>query len=97
MICNGSDRPYVVWNKGMERMKVLLPEEPLLTRFENAVRPILDSIVGMYFLQRNLASSRDLLLPRLISGKLSVENLNIQVPPSMAEELELVPDATAHA
>jgi len=34
-------------------------------------------------------SSRDALLPRLISGKLSVENLDIQFPPSMEE--------TAHA
>ena len=30
--------------------------------------------------------TRDLLLPRLISGKLSVEDLDIQFPPGMAEE-----------
>jgi hypothetical protein len=29
--------------------------------------------------------TRDLLLPRLISGKLSVEDLDIQFPPGMAE------------
>ena len=40
---------------------------------------------------------RDLLLPRLISGKLSVEKLDIQFPPSMAEELNAEPTATAHA
>jgi hypothetical protein len=30
--------------------------------------------------------TRDLLLPRLISGKLSVEDLDIEFPPGMAEE-----------
>ena len=29
---------------------------------------------------------KNLLLPRLISGKLSVENLDIQFPPSMQEQ-----------
>jgi type I restriction enzyme S subunit len=33
-----------------------------------------------------LTKTRDLLLPRLISGKLSVEDLDIQFPPSMCEE-----------
>ncbi len=33
----------------------------------------------------NLTQTRDLLLPRLISGKLSVEDLDIQFPPSMRE------------
>jgi type I restriction enzyme S subunit len=86
MICNGSDRPYAVWNKGMERMKLLRPDDALLAKFEEAACPILNSIVNMYFVQLKLASCRALLLPRLISGKLSVENLDIQFPPSMAEE-----------
>ena len=33
-----------------------------------------------------LTQTRDLLLPRLISGKLSVEDLDIQFPPSMTGE-----------
>lgn len=86
MICNGSDRPYAVWNKGMERMKLLRPDDELLIKFEETVRPILDSITGMYFVQLKLQAARDLLLPRLISGKLSVEDLDIQFPPSMQEE-----------
>lgn len=32
-----------------------------------------------------LSRSRDALLPRLISGKLSVENLDIHFPPGMEE------------
>jgi type I restriction enzyme, S subunit len=35
---------------------------------------------------RLFAQTRDLLFPRLISGKLSVENLDIKFPPSMRDE-----------
>ncbi len=39
---------------------------------------------------RGLTQTRDKLLPRLISGKLPVENLDIQFPPGMAEETSAV-------
>lgn len=86
LIANGSDRPYTVWNKGMEKMEVFKPSEQILKSFEMIARPILDSIVSYYFLQKKLNETRDSLLPRLISGKLSVENLDIQFPPSMIED-----------
>jgi type I restriction enzyme S subunit len=79
-ICNGSDRPYVVWNKGMEKMPVLVPPPELVASFDSLVRPMLSAITGFYFLQRNLQRTRDLLLPRLISGKLPVEDLAIAFP-----------------
>jgi type I restriction enzyme S subunit len=47
--------------------------------------------------QAKLRQTRDLLLPRLISGKLSVEDLDIQFPPGMTEELKDVPASTVHA
>ena len=87
LICNGADRPYVVWNRAMERMKVFLPLQKTLTEFERLAGPLLQSIREFYFIQKNLTKTRDLILPRLISGKLSVEELNIQFPPSMREEL----------
>lgn len=86
LISNGSDRPYTVWNKGMERMSVIQPDDATLTAFEDKVRPIINLVLSYYFLQRKLTETRDLLLPRLISGKLSVEDLDIQYPPSMQEE-----------
>ena len=58
-------------------------------------------ITSKFFEQRNslissnqiLSCLRDLLLPRLISGKLSVEGLDIQFPPSIQEE-PTAPEAT---
>ncbi|BFU91414.1 MAG: hypothetical protein NTAFB01_26010 [Nitrospira sp.] len=45
-------------------------------------------------MNRLLVETREKLLPRLISGKLSVENLGIQFPASMKEEHKA---ATAYA
>ena len=47
-------------------------------------------------MNRNLTQTRDLLLPRLISGKLSVEDLDIQFPPSMQDQ-PLPPPSAAEA
>jgi type I restriction enzyme S subunit len=38
--------------------------------------------------QAKLIETRDKLLPRLIFGKLPVENLDIQFPPGMADEIK---------
>lgn len=88
LICNGADRPYAVWNRAMARMNIFLPDAETLKKFETLVGPILSNIREYYFIQRRIAETRDLLLPRLISGKLSVADLDIQFPPSMREETD---------
>lgn len=47
---------------------------------------MLDKILSFYFINRNLEETKNELLPRLISGKISVEDLDIQFPPSMQEQ-----------
>ncbi|MDQ2043317.1 restriction endonuclease subunit S [Pseudoalteromonas sp. 20-92] len=89
LISNGSDRPYTVWKKGFERMGVLKPSKDILILFENRVRPILNNIASYYDFQHNLEEIKRSLLPRLISGKLSVDKLDIQFPPSMLEKNEV--------
>ncbi|WP_077339114.1 restriction endonuclease subunit S [Pseudocolwellia agarivorans] len=84
-ISNGSDRPYTVWKRGLERMKVIRPPKEILVIFEDKVKPIFEKIVGFYQLQKELKQTKELLHPRLISGKLAVADLNIQFPPSMQE------------
>ena len=73
--------------KGIE---ILTPPEPLAARFNEFESPIFKAIETHLRENEKLAEIRDLLLPRLISGKLSVENLDIQFPPSMVEEAEAV-------
>lgn len=84
-ISNGSDRPYTVWNRGFEKMKIINPSKEILVQFEDRVRPMLEAIVGYYFLQRRLSRTREILLPRLISNNLSVVDMGIHFPPSMQE------------
>jgi type I restriction enzyme S subunit len=85
-ICNGADRPYVVWNKSFERMFVFKPHETIVEKFDSIVYPLIQKVSESYFLLQTLRTSRERLLSRLMSGKIDVENLDIQFPDSMKEE-----------
>lgn len=65
---------------------VAIPPKEILSKFTEIVRPMFESIKILSTQNNNLEMTKDNLLPRLISGKLSVENLDIQFPPSMQEE-----------
>lgn len=66
--------------------KVLSPPDELVDAFDKLVKPIDDQIAGLIRQNEVLEKTKSQLLPRLISGKLSVENLNIQFPPSMQSD-----------
>lgn len=76
---------------------IVTPPISLMVRFNEYARPIFTQIGGLLESNELLVKSRDVLLPRLISGKLSVENLDILFPPDMVEELNAKPIVTAHA
>lgn len=80
-----------------KRIEILTPPEPIVAEFARIEAPLFSAIENHLRANRKLIETRDKLLPRLISGKLSVENLAIQFPPGMAEELNTEPTATAHA
>ncbi|MGE0679883.1 MAG: restriction endonuclease subunit S [Candidatus Binatia bacterium] len=65
---------------------VKTPPSEIRQKFSEIVRPHFSQIHLLSCQTDLLMRSRDLLLPRLISGKLSVENFDIQFPPSMGEE-----------
>ena len=56
-----------------KKLKITVPAEHITKRFESTARPMHDMILAIERSTRKLTSSRDLLLPRLISGQLSVE------------------------
>jgi type I restriction enzyme S subunit len=80
----------------LKSIVLLVPPEPLRERL-HILNDIRRQKLMLAKASRNLTATRDKLLPRLISGKLSVENLDIQFPPGMAEELNTEPTAIAHA
>jgi type I restriction enzyme S subunit len=65
---------------------VKTPPPALREKFTSVVRPMVSQIHLLSTQSEALQRTRDLLLPRLISGKLSVEELDIQFPPGMAAE-----------
>ena len=66
-------------------IKILLPYSQLREAYHDTVNPIFDQNRTIVLSNSTLRKTRDLLLTRLLSGKLSVENLDIQFPPGMEE------------
>lgn len=75
-----------------KRIRILTPDKALVADFERRVRPMFNEMEALLKSNKRLKAMRDALLPRLISGKLRVDQLDIQLPPSMrAETAEAVP------
>jgi type I restriction enzyme S subunit len=55
------------------QMEFICPPKELREQFANFAEPLLKSIVGHYKKTQNLRRTRDLLLPRLLSGQIEVE------------------------
>lgn len=65
---------------------VPIPPPDITEAFIKVIRPMFEQVVGLAKLTKKLAELRDSLLPRLISGKLRIDHLDIQYPPSMKAE-----------
>lgn len=68
----GSTNQQELYKKTIAKAKVLLPDEKVMRQFEEIIEPIHQSIIQLINRQNNLIKQRDLLLPRLLSGKLEV-------------------------
>jgi type I restriction enzyme S subunit len=69
----GSTIPYAVWTSSLELMPAVIPPAAVRDAFDNKARPLLDRIVAPYFEARTLATLRDTLLPKLISGSIRID------------------------
>ena len=58
--------------RDMKRLMVVYPPESILTIFNDSVGPMFDRWYGNLFESNTIASLRDALLPKLISGELRV-------------------------
>lgn len=59
--------------KALHNIKVLLPNPNLINKYVDIVSPMVAEMNKLYVLSEKLACQRDLLLPRLMSGKLEVK------------------------
>jgi type I restriction enzyme S subunit len=69
----------------LRKVEILNPNASLQAKFAVIAEPILEEIHKLWNKNNLLKQTRDRLLTRLISGKLSIEDLDIQFPPSMTE------------
>lgn len=74
--------------KELRFVKVRVPGSSLMQSFDQQVAPILNAALVLKQTNRRLSETRDALLPRLISGKLKVDHLDIRLPLSMRAEAE---------
>jgi type I restriction enzyme S subunit len=58
---------------------ILLPSHPCLKKFDELISPYRDQCENLQIKNQNLRKTRDLLLPKLISGEIDVEKLDIAV------------------
>lgn len=61
--------------EGLPTYQFILPPAPLLQKFEEVAIPMMEQMAGNYLQTIELASLRDTLLPRLMSGKLHISDV----------------------
>ncbi len=72
----GSAQPHV-YAKTINRISTVIPTPDIIEKFNSLVKPVYDEILKLQKKNQNLIQQRDSLLPRLMSGKLSVEGKEI--------------------
>jgi len=68
----------------VHRVPVIIPERKLIENFEEIVKPLFPLISNLEQKNANLRRTRDLLLPKLISGEIDVSELDIRIPEAEA-------------
>jgi len=75
----GTKMPRTNWSD-ISSFKVALPPKPIAAAFTRNVQPMLDRIHANLHQSRTLATLRDTLLPKLLSGELSVNEQEDALP-----------------
>lgn len=76
--CTGATQMSLT-NEGLSKIKVMVPSPELIKQYGALALPIIDEMFLLEKKNKIFQQTRDLLLPKLISGELDVENLDIKV------------------
>lgn len=72
----GAAQPHV-YPKDLAQLKIKIPEENVIREFNEIITPFFSEISNFSLKNQTLKQTRDLLLPRLISGEIDVENMEV--------------------
>lgn len=75
-IASGAAQPNISASQ-IENIEILVPKAEIISAFENFINPNLKEAQILKNKNENLKQTRDLLLPRLISGEINVESMEI--------------------
>ena len=70
--------PRADW-KVLAKYPVIIPPEQTMSHFSNFMCEVVENIHNLIFQNKNLSETRDLLLPKLISGEIDVSDIPIHV------------------
>jgi type I restriction enzyme S subunit len=87
----GTKMPRANWDF-LKRLEIILPNQKILELYQEKFDAYFSLMCKISNSNEILKQTRDRLLTRLISGKLSVEDLDIQFPSSMIETVEATHD-----
>ena len=77
-VIGGAAQPQITL-EGISSVALTTPPLPIRTRYQQTVSTIFEQVWTLEGQNQTLRQTRDLLLPRLISGELSVENLEVKI------------------
>ncbi|WP_369848265.1 restriction endonuclease subunit S [Deinococcus sp. NW-56] len=91
---NGTKMPRANWSV-LVKYRVNVPPAPLLERFNELIESVVKQGGALTLRNANLRRTRDLLLPRLVSGELDVSALNVRGPGLETEDEQTREEAVA--
>lgn len=68
----GTTIPYATWKGSLEEMPIIMPPRRVRQAFQRIVHPLLMKLPTTYFENQALAATRNLLLPKLMSGEIRI-------------------------
>ena len=77
-LSNGAKMPRIGWND-IAAYPLVVPSEPIASAYTEVVSSLLDRMKGNVFRAQTLATLRDTLLPRLISGQLRLPEALVEM------------------
>ena len=81
----GTGATFKEITKGVfKTIELVVPSRAIVTQFEDTVKPIAFQVLNLQRKNTTLRRTRDLLLPRLISGEVDVSELDITIPEEVA-------------
>jgi type I restriction enzyme, S subunit len=72
---NTSSIATAVNSKIIKNIKILIPDKNTLSKFSNLTDQVFNQIKNLQFQNQNLSKTRDLLLPKLMSGEIEVPTM----------------------